>query len=857
MNRSDSLIGQVEHVIEQLKQDPETTSLHGYGCELAAACRERMLELEHHDRRSAIRHAVAGATLTQVLRDRASQLPDWLLHQEELLCRMGGLWIHELLNESNSPVVETSEIASLGSQGVFLLSRLLEIHVSGHAWIANHLSEVQEIVGKSKPKHRSISLSKATVALTGNCQMQTLLQYLRTLYPGASFIHSPAIDLATEQEVKEFHKQISTAELLITHRIQPDYRNNIGLDSQTLRINMRPDSLILVLSHIHYEGHHPWIGYALDPDNRLAQLESVSPLGPYHDFLAMEAAHRGLQANDLLSRPLPITLAQSIRQHHRSSLDELRNREVDCNVEISPWIDENYQVQPIMHTINHPTSNLFEALLSKIINSIGTVSETDQSYLAHSEYLGDISIPILPWVREALNLREWASTWGLHHSRQPFSVADQLTASIDFYRQHPWIAEQNRLSAKYQFASQAIDQLFGLVPKSPVRSPSVAALINYYDDIDMLRWQISGGFFDHYDRIYIWDGPYKFLASIPFFDQQSPRLDQTDIGSEILKDPRVVYYYNEWSDEAEKRIAAYEAVQEDIVVLHDTDEFWINQENHYKRFWHSQYTVASNRIQNLYMSGLYCTSEDLTTPSIDTLPHRRLAFKRQLVSASDHLNFLWLVNVKQTYVDQTQVDPTPLAHTYHFTACRSLLGQQAKMSFYTSLYFTNQPFTWVITKLTELVTSGFLTNDQARQIFLLGDPGCGGVPNPGFNLFVHQRLDDAGIPETLCQNILAERGKIGYGSYLLLQGYPLFVMLEGPVNHIHISLGDTATITIQIWDYVFGQRAKESYLRKLTSIHSQFDLPPSPQNLHGRLVKVILEPDESLPPCVSVSISDS
>ena len=57
------------------------------------------------------------------------------------------------------------------------------------------------------------------------------------------------------------------------------------------------------------------------------------------------------------------------------------------------------------------------------------------------------------------------------------------------------------------------------------------------------------------------------------------------------------------------------------------------------------------------------------------------------MSASDHLNYLWLVGVEQKPVDPSWIDPRPLAHVYHLTACRSPLGQEAKMSFYTALYF--------------------------------------------------------------------------------------------------------------------------------------------------------------------------
>ena len=108
----------------------------------------------------------------------------------------------------------------------------------------------------------------------------------------------------------------------------------------------------------------------------------------------------------------------------------------------------------------------------------------------------------------------------------------------------------------------------------PLAPPTTAALINYFSDIDMLAQQLQAGLLDPYDRIYIWDGPYGYRRPLLTPDDQVVPLIETDIGRQLLDDPRVRYHYADWSNERDKRISAYSAIDQDLVVIHDTDEFF-------------------------------------------------------------------------------------------------------------------------------------------------------------------------------------------------------------------------------------------------------------------------------------------
>ena len=830
-------LDQLQGKIEPLDQEQIRT--------LGVGCHEQMLECAEQDPVTAISLALAGERLFRQLQQSAPEQPDWVEIFDEQFCRYGALWIHRQIRGDGSLNGQIQQYSRLVLR---LLERLELFYPDLPPWIPMMRQEMQEL---AQP-----ALQLPRLALVGNCQMHPIYLALRQVLPELEIYFCPSVHLATASDVAELHAVLPETDFLVMHRIQPGYRDGIGLDGVTLQQLLRPQARRLVLPNLHYEGHHPWIGYVHDPEGRLAQLEASSPLGPYHDFLAMAAARRGLSAQDLLTRNLPEECAGQIREHHQNSLEQLRQREVDCAVEISSWIDDHHRQLPIVHTINHPTHAALWELLLRVLASLSLKAEMDPTSVKVEEHLGELSIPILPWVRKALGLEAWAETWGHRHHDQPFGISAQLESSIAFYREHPWIAALNQHMEKAHFAESVLDQLLSHPVGAPFRSPSVAALINYFDDIDMLRWQVRGGFLGNYDRIYIWDGPYDYLASIPFFLQQPRRLDETELGRELLADPRVVYHYQEWKGEAEKRIAAYEAIKEDIVVLHDTDEFSIAEADQYERFWTSEYAVASNCVQNLYISGLYCTYDPEEAPALDSLPHKNIAFKRRQMSASDHLNYLWLVGVEQEPVAPSRIDPRHLAYTYHLTACRSPLGQEAKMSFYTALYFSDKPLSWVIEKLVELMQKGLLSESQARQIFLLGDPGYTGIPNPDFGLIVHHRIVDPSFPNDILDAMLAERNRVGFGNYLLLQGYPLCLWLEATVGEIVISLGLSARLTVCTWDWINGSHAQDRPTLTTESAVSRIQFSSQTSDLHGRLLKLVVEPDPSLPPLLAVKISD-
>ncbi|MFZ0408879.1 MAG: WcbI family polysaccharide biosynthesis putative acetyltransferase [Cyanobium sp.] len=863
----------LDRVAEALKRPSDAATL----LSLAFACHAGMLELSDDDKILAARLALAGAKLFDELQSNGHDTPDWQQVHEEQCCRYGCIWIHELL------AAGSVEAQAWVADALRLLARMEQLRQDPVDWapgirsqLLNHQSKDSSV--KAEDQDRVIDLKidleiekideraenqpyDRRVVVVGNCQCHPLMLGLRQALPQARIHFCPSVHLATADDVARLHQRLGSADLLVTHRIQPGYRNGIGLDTASLRKNLPESGQILVLPNLHYEGHHPFIGYAQDPDGQLASLEPVSPLGGYHDFLAMAAAAHAIEAGQLLLAPTEAAI-DHIRQCHRQSIQELQLREQDCDIEISDWIATSYRQQPLMHTINHPNQACLDQLLRRLIKRIDPNQPLEADVYDSHEHLGEFTIPIHPWVQQALGLGAWSQAWGQQHG-EAFSIEKQLEASIRFYQDHPWIGRQNHTHPKFAAAQQLLLEPNGKPHQTPSpglsqkRQPTLAALINYYDDVEMLAWQYRSGCLDPYDRIYIWDGPYQYRNQLGLGETEPGSLADTSFGRQLIADSRVVYRHGTWTDEAVKRIEIYAAISEDLIVLHDTDEFFCLDRNMLDQFWNSGYGVASHRIQNLYAGGFLGSDPHHRSGSPDTLPHKRIIFRRNLISPAQHLDYLWLVGVAQNPADESRLCPQPLGSTLHLTGCRSTQGQIGKMSFYKCLALSKQAGDPVLNTLRTLISTQELTSEEALLIYLRGDPGFAGIPHPDFGLSLQPRFQDPRFPATTLDAILSESNQVNIGTFQVLEGYPLalwFPSGSAPAR-LRISCQSVQPLDIRSWLWLNRQPALESMPLQLKTEAIQITLPANPE-LMGVLVQIRLQASTPTPRCQIVQVSE-
>lgn len=430
--------------------------------ELGLACHQQMLAVAKSDPDQAIELACWGARLFGHLLDRGSPQVEWVAIHHEQFCRYGSIWILRRLTTTTVDTA-TRQRQELGATALKLLERLGSYHDPLPDWVPVYreaLLGMPGVAAGSAPWPAPDSL----ITIVGNCQGHPIFLGLERALPSHRFHYCAPVHMATADNVEELHRVLPHTQILVIQYITPGYRDGIGLDGATLETLLPEGAGAIVLPNLHYEGYHPTIGYAQDDRGELPRLASESPLGDYHDFLAMAAAERGLEAAEILALPATPAMEELLRGWHRRSLEELARRENDCHLRLSPWLEANYNAPdhplPLFHNFNHPSNRVLERLLADLIAMLELELDREPPWINDTmEILGRQRHAILPWTRQALGLPSWASAEGRSDWETSWTLAEQLGASICFYRRHGWLVACNRQQDKYQLA----DRLLALV----------------------------------------------------------------------------------------------------------------------------------------------------------------------------------------------------------------------------------------------------------------------------------------------------------------------------------------------------------------------------------------------------------
>ena len=299
---------------------------------------------------------------------------------------------------------------------------------------------------------------RALIVVVGNCQSAPLTTFLRNTFTEAEVWNSETVHETSKENVEKLHARLKNASLLIANRVVEGYRENIGLDTARLRRELPADAQTLVVPTLHYEAYYPWIGYAKGDAGRQSDENDASPLGPYHDFLAMAAADTGIKPKRLLDHMPSNDVAQIIQRLQRETTDQLRWREQECHVGMADWIEQQYRFQPLFHTVNHPTKILLDELFIRLCSETRISASATPDLSDSVDHLGELSIPIHPWVIHALNLGAWAWAWGQRQGEQ-ISWDQQLMQSIEFYQEHVDLIAANRKHTKFALAAEILEAI--------------------------------------------------------------------------------------------------------------------------------------------------------------------------------------------------------------------------------------------------------------------------------------------------------------------------------------------------------------------------------------------------------------
>lgn len=229
--------------------------------------------------------------------------------------------------------------------------------------------------------------------------------------------------------------------------------------------------------------------------------------------------------------------------------------------------------------------------------------------------------------------------------------------------------------------------------------------LNFYEDIIKYIYDIV-------DEIIIIDGPYSYSVDTLkkfnlFYDENNKPSKLNEIINTYSK---VKYKYAICDNEEEKRMMGYNMCSNDLVLLIDSDEFLnINIEKLNDFINNTNKFVCCTDIYNMCDYNI----------NFNKLTQKYILFKKNRISALEHLNYTWLIGCKQTEVNVDYMMSSAFGTMYHQTLCRNKQNNIIKFIFYILLYRknNNQPFN-LIDNVENDILFNYLNVNEILDIFV-------------------------------------------------------------------------------------------------------------------------------------------
>lgn len=253
--------------------------------------------------------------------------------------------------------------------------------------------------------------------------------------------------------------------------------------------------------------------------------------------------------------------------------------------------------------------------------------------------------------------------------------------------------------------------------------------LQFYEDIITYLYDVV-------DEFIIIDGPYSYAIDTLkkfnlFYDEQTKPYKLNDI---IKKYSKIKYKYVICDTEEEKRMIGYNMCSNNLVLLVDTDEFLNIDVNKLNKF-------IDNPTKFVCCANIYNMCD--YNINFNELTKKYILFKKNIITALDHLNYTWLVGCKQTEKNISYMSIDEFGLIYHFTLNRTIKNNVIKFVFYVLLYQknNNQPYNLI---------DGYNNDDLIRSM----------SSNDILNIFVRSNKNRINIPTDDCNLQIIEDNEV-------------------------------------------------------------------------------------------------
>jgi hypothetical protein len=281
--------------------------------------------------------------------------------------------------------------------------------------------------------------------VVGNCQAKALEMMLSTnkeFSDRFEFVSFPAVHEIPAAMVPDLHQAVAKASLVILQRIDDDYRDGLGLGTETLA-RIAKTATVVRWPSLYWAGYFPDLFYLRD---RSGQPVIDGPFD-YHDRLILHSYESGLDVTGtcrLLEDPERPSEAHAWAA---KATAELNIRGQECDVHVASFIASEFQNKLLFFTMNHPANELLGYVAQQITEFAGISGRVDHGQIP-DDVLGSTFYPL-----HANDVRSLGLRFGAEFSAgvAPFKIrgvihdpGEAVRAFFDYYAAYPHLVALNR-----------------------------------------------------------------------------------------------------------------------------------------------------------------------------------------------------------------------------------------------------------------------------------------------------------------------------------------------------------------------------------------------------------------------------
>lgn len=278
----------------------------------------------------------------------------------------------------------------------------------------------------------------------GNCQSYPLaLTLLRNKKFQSLYNYSriPFVHTLNTDQIELIEDTFKCSDLILYQNISKNYKIKELATERLLKLKKK-DATILSYPSLYFNAYSP----------HYDSLEGVqSILGGQHDYIIMLCFLKGmtiketlklLQDKDLYTKDISMML-------YENAIRDLKNREENIDIQVSYFIEKNFQKEKLFNQYNHPGGKIFEHISQFILKSLDIDSNDNNE--SDKDGIDRVIVPVLKSTYNNLKLEFKEDFNNFKINDEVKSLEDVVTSFFETYKNLDKIFLYDKLYQKKPF----------------------------------------------------------------------------------------------------------------------------------------------------------------------------------------------------------------------------------------------------------------------------------------------------------------------------------------------------------------------------------------------------------------------